>query len=103
MIWTIFAALAVLTTKFITALRLKDLKARLEGIQPHIDELRKKVAEAEDELADLRMRETTTQTKLTHMKGVVQYLEASAKAPAEQPYTDERQQVLEATVEEQQA
>jgi len=103
MIWTIFAALAVLATKFVTALRLKDLKAKFEAIQPHIDELRQKVAEAEDELANLRMREEATQTKLTHMKGVVQYLESSAKAPVNQPYVDERQQVLEATMEEQEA
>lgn len=100
MIWTIFAALAVLATKFITAMRLKDLKAKFEAIQPHIEELRQKVAEAEDELAGLRMREEATQTKLTHMKGVVQYLETSAKAPANQPYMDEREQILQATVEE---
>jgi len=103
MIWTILAALAVLATKFVTALRLKDLKAKLEAVQPDIEELRQKVAEAEDEVADLRMREEATETKLTHLKGVVQYLETSAKAPAEQPYVDEREQVLQATsLEEQQ-
>ena len=100
MIWTIFAALAVVATKLATALRLKDLKAKFEAIQPAIEELRQKVAAAEDELAGLRVREVAAQTKLTHMKGVVQYLETSAKAPANQPYVDEREQVLQATVEE---
>lgn len=104
MLWTILAALAVLATKFVTALRLKDLKAKLEGIQPDIEELRTKVAEAEDELGDLRIREEATETKLTHLKGVVQYLETSAKAPKSQPYMDEREQILQATsLEEQQA
>ena len=98
MIWTIFAVLAVLGTKFITALRLKDLKAKVEVIQPKIQELRTKLTEAEDDLANLKLKEEATQTRLTHLKGVVQYLENTVKAPAEGtgPALDERQQVLEA-------
>ena len=45
MIWTILAVAAVVATKLVTALRLKDLKAKLESIQPDIDELRYKVVE----------------------------------------------------------
>ena len=74
MIWTIFAVIAVVGTKLITALRLKDLKAKVEVIQPKIEELRAKLAEAEDDLQNLKLKEEATQTKLTHLKGVVQYL-----------------------------
>ena len=38
MIWTIVAVAAVVATKLVTALRLKDLKAKLESIQPDIDD-----------------------------------------------------------------
>ena len=97
MIWTILSVLAVLGTKFITSLRLKDLKAKMEEIQPKIDELRGQLVEAEDELENLKIKEEATQTRLTHLKGVVQYLENTVKTPAEgvAPALDERQQVLE--------
>ncbi|MFH1566643.1 MAG: hypothetical protein ABIL09_01490, partial [Gemmatimonadota bacterium] len=101
MIWTMLAALAVLATKFVTALRLKDMKAKLEGIQPYIEEIKAKVAQAEDEFADLKMREESTRNKMTHLRSVVQFLETTAKSPSPQTYTDEREQVLQAAVEEQ--
>lgn len=97
MIWTILAAMAVLATKFVTALRLKDLKAKLEAIQPHIDEMKGKVAEAEDEYEGLKLKEEHTTTRLTHLKGVVQYLENQVKqAPADSNAPDERGQILQA-------
>ena len=97
MIWTILAVLAVLATKFVTALRLKDLKAKLEAIQPHIDELRGEVHSAEDEFESIRLKEEATTTRLTHLKGVVQYLENQVKAPqAGGEVPDERSQVLQA-------
>lgn len=98
MIWTIVAVLAVLATKFVTALRLKDLKAKLEAIQPDIDELRTKVAEAEDEFESLRIKEEATQSRLTHLKGVVNHLETQVKsAPAAAANApDERGAILQA-------
>ena len=93
MIWTIVAVMAVLATKFITALRLKDLKAKLESIQPDIQELRVKVAESED----LRLKESAAQSRVTHLKGVVQYLENQVKsAPAAANAPDERGAILQA-------
>lgn len=95
MIWTIVAVMAVLATKFVTALRLKDLKAKLEAIRPDIDDLRTKVAEIEDEYESLRMKEEATQTRVTHLKGVVQYLENQVRsAPTDSTAPDERGQVL---------
>ena len=95
MIWTIVAVMAVLATKFITALRLKDLKAKLESIQPDIQELRVKVAESEDEFEDLRLKESAAQSRVTRLKGVVQYLENQVKsAPAAANAPDERGAIL---------
>ena len=97
MIWTIVAVMAVLATKFVTALRLKDMKAKLESIQPDIEELRNKVAAAEDEFEGLRMKEEGTQTRVTHLKGVVQHLENQVKAaPQAANAPDERGAILQA-------
>lgn len=95
MIWTIAAVVAVLATKFITALRIKDLKAKFESIQPNIDELRHKVAESEDEFESLRLKEEASLSRITHMKGVVQHLETQVKsAPASPSAPDERSAIL---------
>ncbi len=83
-----------MATKFVTAFRLKDLKAKLEAIQPDIDELRTKVAEAEDEYEGLKMKEEATTTRLAHVRGVVNYLENQVKGPSNDGMPDERQQVL---------
>ena len=97
MIYTILAVMAVLATKFVTALRLKDLKVKLESIQPDIDELRTKVAESEDEFESLRPKEDAAQSRVTHLKGVVQHLETQVKsAPAAANAPDERGAILEA-------
>jgi chromosome segregation ATPase len=97
MIWTILSIAAVMATKFVTSLRLKDMKAKLESIQPDIDELRTKVAESEDEFESLRMKEDATQTRVTHLKGVVQHLETQVKsAPNAASAPDERGAILEA-------
>ena len=100
MIWTIAAVIAVLATKFVTALRLKDLKAKLEAMQPRILELREQLHGVEDEHENLKLKEDATSTRLTHLKGVVSHLESIVKAPANaSAMSDERQQVLEAAEE----
>lgn len=97
MIWTIVAVMAVLATKFITALRLKDLRAKLENIQPYIDDLRVKVAGAEDEFQSLKLKEEATTTRLTHLRGVVNYLENQVRsAPTDSALPDERGKILQA-------
>ena len=100
MVWTIVAVLLVLGVKFVTSLRLKDLKAKLEAIQPKIDELRTELPVAEDELESLKIKEEATQTRLTHLKGIVSYLENQIKAPDNTAVLDERQNILEAATEE---
>jgi chromosome segregation ATPase len=97
MIWTSAAIMAVLSTKLVTSLRLKDLKAKFEAIQPHIDELRGKLHVSEDEFEDLKRKEEVTTTRLTHLKGVVQHLENQVKSPKHGAVADERSQVLQAT------
>jgi len=79
MIWTILAALAVVATKFITSMRLKDLKARLVAFEPEINELRGKLLGSEDEFEGLKLNEEATTTRLDALKGVVQYLENQVK------------------------
>ncbi len=103
MIWTIVAVLLVLGVKFVTSLRLKDLKTKFEAIQPKIDELRTELAVAEDEFESLKIKEEATQTRLTHLKGIVSYLENQIKAPDNTAVLDERQTVLEAAATEEPA
>ena len=80
MIWTILAVLAVVATKFVTSMRLKDLKARLLAIEPQINELREKLLGSEDEFEGLELNEEATTTRLDALKGVVGYLENQVKA-----------------------
>ena len=80
MIWTILAALAVVATKFITSMRLKDLKVKLVAIEPQIIELREKLLGSEDEFEGLELNEEATTIRLDALKGVVQYLENQVKA-----------------------
>lgn len=97
MIWTILVILAVMATKAVTALRLKDLRSTLEGIQPKLAELRRQVREAEDEVNDLKAREAATKAKVGYLRGVVQYLENTVKGPAiDGAAADERELVLQA-------
>ncbi|HJN31288.1 MAG TPA: hypothetical protein QF604_25565 [Candidatus Latescibacteria bacterium] len=79
MIWTILAALAVVATKFITSMRLKDLKVKLVAIEPEINELRGKLLGSEDEFEGLKLNEEATTTRLDALKGVVEYLENQVK------------------------
>ena len=79
MIWTILAALAVVATKFVTSMRLKDLKARLKAIEPQINELREKRLGSAEEFEGLKLNEEATTTRLDALKGVVEYLENQVK------------------------
>jgi len=76
------------------------MKAKLDGIKHHIDELRGKIHVLEEEHTSLQLKQEATQTRLTHLKGVVEYLEVTVKSPAASTQIpDERQQVLEAVEE----
>ena len=54
MVWTILTFLCVLATKFLTSVRLRGLKTKLEAIQPEIDDLRLKVAVSEEQMEELK-------------------------------------------------
>lgn len=81
--WTLLAFLAVLATKFITSVRLKGLKAKLQSIQPHIDEVRVKLAEAEDEFEALKLRVQDKESHLSHLGDAVRNLELGLKQPVD--------------------
>ena len=83
MIWTILAFLGVLGTKFITAMRLKGLKAKLEAIQPRIDEVRSQLREVEEEYETLKLSVEDRESRLTHLQDAVRNLEDSLKRPAD--------------------
>ena len=82
MIWTIVAFLAVLSTKFVTQMRLRGLKAKLDAIQPHIDDVRVKLREAEDEYETLKLKAEDGEARLTHLRDAVNVLENILKQPA---------------------
>ena len=82
MIWTIIAFLCVLGTKFLTAMRLKGLKAKLEAIQPHIEEVRVSLREAEEAHDTLQLKVEDNEARLNHLRGAVRHLEESLKMPA---------------------
>ena len=96
MVWTILGLLCVMATKFLTAVRLRGLKAKLEAIQPEIDEVRYKVAEAEDTYDTLKLKVEEKEKLLTNLKDVVRNLEDSLKQPAEDRESYERVQLMEA-------
>ena len=96
MVWTILGLLCVMATKFLTAVRLRGLKAKLEAIQPEIDELRYKVAEAEDSFDTLKLKVEEQEKLLNNLKDVVRNLEESLKQPAEDRDSYERVQLMEA-------
>ena len=76
------------------------MKAKLDGIKKNIDELRGKIHVLEEEHASLQLKQEATQARLTHLKGVVAYLEVTVKSLAASiQIPDERQQVLEAAEE----
>ena len=81
--WTLLAFMAVLATKFVTSVRLKGLKARLQAIQPNIDEVRVKLAEAEDECETIKMKVQDKESHLTHLGDAVRNLEESLKQPVD--------------------
>ncbi len=100
MIWTILAFLCVLATKFLTAVRLRGLKAKLEAIQPEIDNLRLKVAQSEEEMEALKLKVEEREKLLSNLADVVRILEDSLKQPVTDIESVERVQLMQAVVEE---
>ncbi len=100
MLWTILAFLCVLSTKFLTSVRLRGLKAKFEAIQPEIDSLRLKVAESEEQMEALKLKVEEKEKLLSNLADVVRILEDSLKQPVTDIDTEDRVQLMQATVEE---
>jgi hypothetical protein len=102
MIWTLLAFLCVLGTKFLTSFRLRGMRARLEAVQPRIDELKLKLTEAEEQLQALRLQVDERTELNNHLHDVVRQLEESLKQPVDDTDSIERVQLME-TVERESA
>lgn len=94
MIWTILACLSVLATKFLTSVRLRGLKAKLEAVQPKIDELRYKLAEIEEEVEELKLQVTQKTELFNALKDAVRNLEENIKKPSTDIDALEREQLM---------
>jgi hypothetical protein len=100
MVWTILAFLCVLATKFLTSVRLRGLKAKLEAIQPEIDGLRLKVSQSEEEMEALKLKVEEREKLLSNLADVVRILEDSLKQPVTDVDAAERVKLMQAAVEE---
>ena len=94
MIWTLLTFLCVVATKFLTSVRLRGLKAKLDAIQPHIDELRLELVKAEDEAEALRKKVDDRKDLIKYLKDAVNTLEMNIKQPATSLETAERVQLM---------
>jgi predicted nuclease with TOPRIM domain len=100
MIWTLVALFCVLGTKFLTAVRLRGLRAKFEAAQPRIDELRSEVGRAEEALGEMRLQVTQKTELLNALEDVVRLLEESLKQPPRDVDAIERVKLMQ-TVERQ--
>lgn len=100
MVWTLLAFLCVLATKFLTSVRLRGLKARLEATQPRIDEMRAKLSEAEEQLQIYRLQVDQKVELINALQDVVRLLEDSTRKPVEDVDSLERVQLMETVVRE---
>jgi peptidoglycan hydrolase CwlO-like protein len=100
MVWTILAFLCVLSTKFLTSVRLRGLKAKLEAIQPEIDDLRLKVADSEEQMEALKLKVEEKEQLLTNLGDVVRIYEEALRQPVVDIAAEERVQLMEAGAEE---
>ena len=57
------------------------MKAKLDAIQPHIDEVRVNLREAEEEYETLKLKAEDGEARLTHLRDAVNTLENSLKQP----------------------
>ena len=99
MFWTIIAFLCVVITKFVTALRLRGLKARLEAMQPHIEELRFNFAKVQEEHEEIKLQAEDKETRLNHLDDVVRNLQLVIDKPSDVGLDAEERAQLMQTVE----
>ena len=100
MVWTILAFLCVLATKFLTSVRLRGLKAKLEAIQPEIYDLRLKVANSEEQMEALKLTVEERESLLTNLSDVIRIYEEALRQPETDHLAEERVQLMQAEAEE---
>ena len=101
MVWiSILAFLCVLLTKVITSVSLRSLKAKLEAIQPEIDDLRLKLADSEEQMEALKLKVEEKENLLTNLGDVVRIYEETLRQPVGDFAAEERVQLMEAGAEE---
>ena len=79
--WTIIAFIAVVLTQLVTKLRLRKLKSKLNGIQPHLEKVRGNLLEAEKDYELIKLKSSDSEGRLTHLKEAVSELEKRLKKP----------------------
>ncbi len=94
------AFLCVLATKFLTSVRLRGLKAKLEAIQPEIDDLRLKVADSEEQMEVLKLKIEERESLLTNLSDVIRIYEEALRQPETDHLAEERVQLMQAEAEE---
>lgn len=97
---TILSLLCVVATKFLTAVRLRGLRAKFDSIQPEIDALHHKVTESEEEVEVLRLRIEEKEALLSNLADAVRILDDSLKRPVEDIEAQDRVQLAEKSAQE---
>jgi chromosome segregation ATPase len=101
MVWTLLAFLCVVATKYLTSVRLRGLKIKLEAIRPEIDDLRLKVADSEEQMEALKLKVEERESLLTNLSNVIDiYEEALFGQSATDHLAEERVQMKQAEAEE---
>ena len=101
MVWiSILAFALVALTKVITSVSLRSLKAKLEAIQPEIDDLRLKLADSEEQMEALKLKVEEKENLLTNLGDVVRIYEETLRQPVADFAAEERVQLMEAGAEE---
>ncbi len=100
MVYTMLAFLCVLATKFLTSVRLRGLKAKLEAIQPEIDDLRLKVADSEEQMEELKLKVEERESLLTNLRDVISMYEEALRQPSTDHSAQEQVQLMQAEAEE---
>ena len=101
MVWiSVLAVSCVLLTKVVTSVSLRSLKAKLGAIQPEIDDLRRKLADSEEQMEALKLKVEKKENLRTNLGDVVRIYEETLRQPVADSAAEERVQLMEAGAEE---
>ena len=80
MIWTILAFILVALTKYLTTLRLRNLREKIQTDKRETDELKKILTEAAQKKSQLTMETEKLMVKANTLKHIVDHLERTLRA-----------------------